>query len=99
MLLTKKDLAARWQISERTVDTYIKDKVVTPIKDLPVIRFTEQHIAELEGVKIDKLSPRERRRLEFEIEKLRVENEKLKGIISRVLTETSQIINMEVTND
>ena len=43
--LTKKDLAQRWQISERTVDTYIKGKVVQPVKSMSVIRFTEQQIS------------------------------------------------------
>jgi hypothetical protein len=96
-LLTKKDLAARWQVTERTIDNYISDKIVQPVKDLPIIRFTEQHIAELEGVKLDRMSPLERRRMEQKIEKLEKQNEQLKGIISKVLAETSQIINMEAS--
>jgi len=43
------------------------------------------------------MSPLERKRLEFETDKLRLENEKLKGIISKVLAETSQIIGMEAS--
>ena len=35
------------------------------------IRFTEQHILELEGAKLDKMSPLERRRLEQEVERLK----------------------------
>lgn len=93
-LLTKKDLAQRWQVSERTIDNYIKDKVIQPVKAISVLRFTEQHIAELEGVKIDRMSPLERKRLEREVEVLQKENEKLKGIISNILTQTSQIIGM-----
>lgn len=98
-LLTKKDLAERWQVTERTIDNYISDKIVQPVKDLPLIRFTEQHIAELEGVKIDKMSPLERRRLEGRIEKLEIENEKLKTVVSKVLAETLQAVNAEVAND
>lgn len=94
-LLTKKDLAQRWKVSERTIDNYIKDGTVQAVKTISVVRFAEQHIKELEGVKLDRLSPLERKKLEKEVEKLKIENEKLKGIISRVLTETSQIINME----
>lgn len=93
-LLTKKDLAQRWQVTERTINTYITDKIVQPVKGIPVLRFTEQHILELEGVKIDKMSPLERRQLENEIEKLQTENEKLKSIISKILAETSKIINI-----
>ena len=93
MLLTKKDLAKRWQLSERTIDNYISDKIVQPVKELPAIRFTEQHISELEGVKLDRMSPLERRRLEIEIEGLKKENEKLKNAINRVLTESLKVVN------
>lgn len=94
MLLTKKDLANRWQVTERTIDNYIKDKIVQPVKDIPLIRFTEQHITELEGVKMDKMSPLERRRLEHEVERLKNENEKLKNVVNKVLTETLQAVGM-----
>jgi len=94
-LLTKKDLAERWQVEERTIDNWRKEGIIQQVKGIPVIRFTEQHIFELEGVKLDRMSPLERKRLEFETDKLRLENEKLKGIISKVLAETSQIIGME----
>jgi len=94
-LLTKKDLAERWQVEERTIDNWRKEGIIQQVKGIPVIRFTEQYIFELEGIKIDKMSPLERKRLEFETDKLRLENEKLKGIISKVLAETSQIIGME----
>lgn len=93
-LLTKSDLAERWKISERTIDDYRKSGIIQSVKGIPAIRFTEQHILELEGVKLDRMSPLEKRRLEFENEKLRVENEKLKEIISNILAEASQIINM-----
>lgn len=93
MLLTKKDLAKRWQLSERTIDNYISDKIVQPVKELPAIRFTEQHISELEGVKLDRMSPLERRRLENEIEGLKKENEKLKNAINRVLAESLKVVN------
>ncbi len=96
-LLTKKDLAQRWQVTERTINTYITDKVVQPVKGIPVLRFTEQHILELEGVKLDKMSPLERRKLEHEIEKLKLENEKLKNTVSKILTETLQVINQEAS--
>jgi len=94
-LLTKKDLAERWQVEERTIDNWRKEGIIQQVKGIPVIRFTEQYIFELEGIKLDKMSPLERKRLEFETDKLRLENEKLKGIISKVLAETSQIIGME----
>lgn len=99
MLLTKKNLAARWQVSEGTIDNYIKDKVVQPVKDLPVIRFTEQHIQELEGVKLDKMSPLERRRLEGDIERLKAENEKLRNVVSKVLAEVLKTVNTNMPSE
>ena len=94
-LLTRKDLAERWQVSEVTIDNWRKEGVLTPCKGIPAPRFSEQYVAELEGVKLERFSPLERKRLEREIEELQAENTKLKGIISRVLAETSQIIGME----
>jgi predicted site-specific integrase-resolvase len=93
-LLTKKELAERWQVEERTIDNWRKDGVVHAVKGIPVVRFTEQHILELEGVKLDRMSPLERRRLEQEIDSLKSQNEQLKGIISKVLAETSQVVGM-----
>lgn len=40
-LLTKKDLAERWQVSERTIDQYREDGVIVPIKGMPCIRFNQ----------------------------------------------------------
>lgn len=93
-LLTQQDIAKRWQVSIRAIENWRKSGVIQPVKGIPAIRFTEQHILELEGVKLDRMSSLERRRLELENEKLRLENEKLRGIISKVLAETSQIIAM-----
>ena len=54
-----------------------------------------EHIQKIEGIKnINQFSPLERRRLENELDKLRVENEKLKSVISRILAESAKIIDM-----
>ncbi|ENK0839161.1 helix-turn-helix domain-containing protein [Clostridium botulinum] len=92
-LLTKKELAKRWQVAEKTIDNWRENGVLTPCGGIPAIRFSLQHIAELEGTKVEKFSPIERRRLEIENEKLKQENEKLKGILANVLSEVSKIIN------
>ncbi|MEN6618169.1 MAG: hypothetical protein ABFC28_01495 [Rikenellaceae bacterium] len=96
-LLTRQDLADRWQVSLRTIDDYKKEGIIQPVKGIPATRFTEQHILELEGVKLDRMSPLERRRLEADIEKLKKENIKLKSILTNVLAETSQVIGMEAS--
>lgn len=93
-LFTQQDLAKRWQVTVHTIEEWRKNGVIQPVKGIPAIRFTEQHIMDIEGVKLDRMSPLERKRLELEADKLRTENEKLKGIISNVLTEASQIISI-----
>ncbi len=91
-LLTKKDLAERWQVTISTIDRWMADKVITPVKGIPSIRFSMDHILELEGVKLDRLSPLERRRLEkekMELEEriiaLERENTEMKEYIKNVL--------------
>lgn len=92
-LLTQQDLADRWQVSVRAIENWRKEGVVQPAKGVPAIRFTPEHIAELEGVELKKTSPLQVRKLEREKEILQKENEELKGIIHRILAETSKAIN------
>ncbi len=101
-LLTQKDVAERWQCDVRSVENTRKQGILKPCPNVPGIKFTEQHIQELEGIKLDKMHPLERRRLEkeiselqLEIEKLNKEKEQLKGIIANVLAETSQVFNLK----
>lgn len=93
-LLTKKELAERWQVSEKTIDNWRESGILTPCTGIPAIRFSLQHIVELEGTKLERFSPIEKKRLEIENEKLKQENEQLKGIIANVLSETSKIVNL-----
>ncbi|HDK7140053.1 TPA: histidine kinase [Clostridium botulinum] len=93
-LLTQKDLAERWQVSIRAIENWRKDGIITPVDGIPSIRFNPQHIAELEGTKLERFSPLERKKFEIENERLKKENEKLKGIIANVLCETSKVINL-----
>lgn len=100
-LLSKKELAERWGVTPITIDRWIQDKVVTPAKGIPSIRFTPQHIAELEGVKLDKLSPLERKRLEKEKEELeqmiialQSENTELKEYVKSIVGNGVRFINI-----
>lgn len=67
-LLTKKDLAERWQVTETSIDNWRREGTLTACKGMPVIRFSPQHIAELEGAKLEKFSPLQRKKLEKELE-------------------------------
>lgn len=90
-LLTQQELAKRWDVDISSITNWRKEGIITPCKGLPVIRFTEQHIAELEGIKLEKISPLSYRRLERELEETRQENMKLKSIIAKVTAEVTQI--------
>ena len=91
-LLTQQDLADRWQVTVNTIRDWRLQGIITPVKGIPAIRFTEQHIAELEGIKLEKVSPLQVKRLERELEQTKKENERLKGIIANVIAETSQVL-------
>ena len=93
-LLSQKDLAERWQVTEESIRNWRNQGIIQPVKGLPVIRFTMQHILELEGVKLEQFSPLLKRRMERELEELREENQKLKKIIGNILAETSQVIGI-----
>lgn len=100
-LFEKKDLVVRWKVSISTIDRWINDGVLTPVKGLPSVRFTPQHILELEGVKIDKFSPLERKRLEREkaeleeeILALKNENTELKEYVKNIVGNGVRFINV-----
>ncbi|MBE6066132.1 MAG: histidine kinase [Clostridium lundense] len=93
-LLTKKDLAGRWQVSENAIDKWRREGIITSVQGIPSVRFSQEYIAELEGTKLEKFSPLERRRLEARVEQLKKENEMLKDIVSKILAESSKVINL-----
>lgn len=93
-LLTQKDLAERWQVSVKAIEGYRKEGIITPVHGIPSIRFNPQQILELEGTKLERFSPLERRRMEKELEQLKQENEKLKGILSQTLANLAPVINL-----
>ena len=76
-LLTKKDLAERWQVTTVTIDRWVSDGVVSPVRGIPSVRFNLEEVLKLEGTEISKLSPLERKRLLREIESLEKEKEEL----------------------
>ncbi|KEI92265.1 histidine kinase [Clostridium botulinum] len=93
-LLTQKDLAERWQVSIKAIESYRQQGIITPVEGIPSIRFNPQDIAKLEGTKLERFSPLERRRMERELEQIKQENEKLKGILSATLANLAPVINL-----
>lgn len=95
MLLTKKDLAKRWQVSLRAIDEYRMKGIITAVKGLPSIRFTSQHIAEIEGTRLERFSPIERRRLERENGELKLQLKRAEAVIAKVqMLSTGHVYNL-----
>lgn len=93
-LYTQQELADRWKVTVRAIENWRKEGILSPAKGIPAIRCTKQHIEELEGVKLEKVSPINFRRLEKELEESKKMNEKLRGILVNILTESSKVINL-----
>ena len=91
-LLTKKDLAERWQVSERTIDDYRIQGIVTPVKGLPCIRFNLQYIEKIEGNIPEKTTMRERK-FERELQEITKERDYLRSVLRNILSESSKVIS------
>lgn len=72
-LLTIKDMADRWQVDMSTIRRYVDNGQLTPCLGVPGVRFSPEHIQELEGVKLDEISPLMFKKLERENKLLRKE--------------------------
>lgn len=91
-LLTKKDLATRWQVSERTIDQYREDRIITPVKGIPCIRYNLQYIQQIEGCIPEKTTLRERK-LEKELQEVTKERDALKVLLANIFAESAKAIN------
>jgi hypothetical protein len=92
--LTKKDLAERWQVDERTIDNYRANGIITAIKGLPCIRFNRQYIEQIEG-KIPERTTLRERKLEQELKRVIEERDTLQNILTNVLRESSKVLNVQ----
>ncbi|APC41558.1 histidine kinase [Clostridium estertheticum] len=90
-LLNKKDLAERWQVSERTIDEYRLSGIVVPIKGLPCIRFNLQYIEKIEGNIPEKITIREKK-LEKELIEVKKERDYLRTVFNNIITESNKCI-------
>lgn len=91
-LLTKKDLAERWQLTTQAIDNYIKDGIVVPVKGIPSVRFNPQYIEKIEGCIPEKTTMKERK-LERELEEVKKERDYLREILGNILAESSKVIS------
>lgn len=98
-LLTKQDLAEHWRVTVQTIDSYIRDGLITPCKRTPCKgRFDPKYIAELDGAKLEKHSPLEWGRMERELEYWKAKAKKLEEVFNRMdmfITETRYLEQKE----
>lgn len=85
-LLTKKDVADLLNVSLPTIDRYITNKILTPVKGIPAVRFTPSHIEELEGVEPERFSPLERRKLEKELEEWKHRAQRAESVLNEIIS-------------
>ena len=97
-MLTKKQLAARWEISTSTLDRRVREKFITPALKNP-IRFNLEDVLRAEGTEVGKLSPYERKRLEREkaeleqkVLELEEENRSIKRMVTNAVAEMTQVL-------
>jgi hypothetical protein len=83
-LYTKTDLAERWQVSEKSIDTWRREGVLSTCQGVPIIRFSPDYIYKLEGIELTRFSPLEKAKLLAEIKSLKqiiYEYEELKPLL------------------
>ena len=94
-VLTKAELADRWNVDTRTIDKWEQNKIIQRIQGIPAPRYSIEDIQQIEETKnLNQFSPLERRRLELELEKVKAENEKLRAVLSNILSESAKIVGM-----
>lgn len=83
-ILTREEIAERWQCTLPTVDARVKSGVLKPCRKLPPGRFRYEDVLAAEGVDFDPMQPSERLRLEKENEALRNENKMLSDMLNSI---------------
>lgn len=84
-LLSRQDLAKRWNLSIKTIEKYENDGVIQRVKNIPAPRYSIDSIRKLEGMEeLNPLSPEERIKLEKEIKSLRAELSVKNELLSKV---------------
>lgn len=89
-LLTIDDLAVRWQVSKSTIRNYIASGKLTRVELLNDTRFSEDYIKSIENQTDAPKSFREIT-LEKELDRLKTENQRLTGIIGKVVGELTGV--------
>lgn len=97
-MLTRKDLAARWNVGLSTVNSWIAEKKIKPNKITNMFALDYIESIEREGINLDTVSAFKLRALERENERLKEENAVLKGTLFQVAV-TANEVAAKLAND
>ncbi|GAA0115231.1 histidine kinase [Clostridium senegalense] len=89
-LLTIDDLMKRWQVSRRTINTYMKNGIITKVPGLDCVRFNPKQIELVEG-KTEERKTWKQIELEEENNSLKAEIDRLNNIIGQVIGNLSNV--------
>lgn len=96
-LLSREEIASRWNISMQTVINYENNGIITRIPSIPTPRYRLKEILDIEGTSFSEMSPLERRKLINENNKLKEENKLLKAQLQKFAvlgTESISLLNL-----
>lgn len=94
-ILTREQVADRWQCSLPTVDARVKNGVLRQCSKLPPGRFRYEDVLAAEGVEFNPLQPSERQRLEKELDTATQEIYRLRDILSAITAQTVRYMKKE----
>ena len=98
VLLTRAELAKRWSVDVKTIANWENEQIIHRVKGIPTPRYRVEEIEKIEGIKdVSKFSPVERKILEDRLKNLEDENLKLKQIINNIFSESSKILNFNIS--
>lgn len=85
-LFSIEELAERWHCHTRTISKYMAEGKISPCDNTPKVLFREDYIDQLElgGLKLDKMSSLERKKLENRIKELEEENKAKDSILIKL---------------
>lgn len=98
VLLSKKDIVERWDTSESTINRYISDGILVPVKNLPCVKFHIKHVMELEGVELTEVNPIYVKKVERENEALKYRVQELEKVLRDITIPLLGTLNKSIVN-
>lgn len=94
-LLSRADLAKRWGLGVKTIEKYEMDGIISRVKGIPTPRYSLESIIKIEGIEEQNpLSPMERRKLDKEIESLKLRVKKQNELLKKYSLLGAETINL-----